>query len=132
MYAYGSAGISVRYNSSEVLAEIESKIKKVLSAQKRSKIFQMQLDGGLRRPAMLVSEKSKQLYLYIQSIAKQIDVRISVEHRWSSADICHIESDIPKIDGLGPVGEFLPTENERIIRHSLIERSLLFALILKG
>jgi len=129
-YAYGSAGISVRYNSPDILEGIEHKIKKILSSQKRSKIYQMNIEGGLKRPAMLESEKSKNFYDSIHTIAKQIDVRITKEHRWSSADICHIIKDIPVVDGLGPVGEYLPSDNERIIRHSLIERALLIALIL--
>ncbi len=132
MYAYGSAGISVRYNTPMVLEEIEKKIRKILASQKRSKIYQMKIEGGLKRPAMLVSNKSKGYYKKIVGLAKQIDVRITEEHRWSSADICHINKDIPIIDGLGPVGEYLPSENERIIRHSLIERALLLALILKS
>ncbi|QIA08031.1 ATP-grasp domain-containing protein [Draconibacterium halophilum] len=130
VHAYGSAGISVRYNSPEVLDKIEQKIKKIMLTQKRSKIYQMKIEGGLKRPAMLVSEKSKDYYKSIVDIAKQIDVRITEEHRWSSADICHIKKDMPIIDGLGPVGEYLPSENERIVRHSLIERALLFALLL--
>ncbi len=132
MYAYGSAGISVRHNSSEILDDIEQKIKKILTIQKRNKVFQIQFEGGIKRNAMLETEKTKSLFKHISSIAKQIDVRITQEHRWSSADICHIKKDMAKIDGLGPVGEYLPSENERIIRHSLIERSLLLALTLKG
>lgn len=130
MYAYGSAGISIRHNSEEILDGIEQKLKKILTQQKRSKIYQAKMDGGLKRPAMMETEKSKAFFESIQSIAKGIDVRISKEHRWSSADICHIQKDIPKIDGMGPIGEFLPSDNERIIRHSLIERSLLLALVL--
>ncbi len=129
-HAYGSAGISVRFNSQEVLDEIEQKVKKLLSAQKRSKVYQVQYEGGVKRPSMIASSSSKDYYKYIASLAKQIDVRITDEHRWSSADICHIVRDMPKIDGLGPVGEYLPSDNERIMRHSLIERALLLVLIL--
>ncbi|MCW3806815.1 ATP-grasp domain-containing protein [Plebeiibacterium marinum] len=131
-YAYGTAGISVRYNSPEVLDEIEMKIKKILSTQKRSKIYQMKIEGGLKRPALSASEKSTQLFNQICELAKKIDVRITEEHRWSSADICHIKKDLPIIDGLGPVGEYLPSDNERIIRHSITERALLLALLLKN
>jgi D-alanine-D-alanine ligase len=130
--AYGSAGISVRHNSANVLDDIESKIKKVLSSHKKNKIFQLQIEGGIKRPAMSVNQKSQEFFAKIQTLAKQIDVRICEEHRWSSADICHIKQDMPKIDGLGPVGEFLPTNNERIIRHSIVERALLLSLLLKN
>jgi D-alanine-D-alanine ligase len=130
MFAYGYAGISIRHNSAEILKEIESKVNKIIGAQKRSKIYQVHLEGGIRRPAIIATEKAKSFYTNIQKIAKQIDVRIEEEHRWSSADICHIQKDIPKIDGLGPVGEYLPSENERIIRHSIIERALLLSMLL--
>ncbi|WP_430809836.1 MULTISPECIES: ATP-grasp domain-containing protein [unclassified Carboxylicivirga] len=130
-YAYGTAGISVRYNTPEILDEIEKKLTRIVSLQKRSKIYQVKLEGGVKRPALATSDKTKQLYNDISHLAKQIDVRISKEHRWSSADICHINKEMPIIDGLGPVGEYLPSDNERIIRHSLIERALLVALLLK-
>lgn len=128
--AHGSAGISVRFNSKEKLFEIENKIKKIIGVQKRSKIYQVQFEGGIKRQAMEQSDEISNFYKKIQALAKKIDVRISKEHRWSSSDICHIEKDCPKIDGLGPVGEFLPSNNERIIRHSLVERAHLLALIL--
>ena len=131
-HAYGFSGISVRYNSKETLELIEQKIKKIITQQKRSKIYQVQFEGGPKRPAMGQTEQIKDFYKSIQAITKLIDVRISKEHRWSSSDICHIAKDQPKIDGLGPVGEFLLSDNERIIRHSLIERSLLMALILNS
>lgn len=130
--AHGSAGISVRFNSKETLEDIEQKIKKIITQQKKSKVYQIHFEGGIKRQAMEQSEEIEKFYKNIQAIAKKIDVRITKEHRWSSSDICHISKNQPKIDGLGPVGEFLPSNNERIIRHSLIERSLLVALILKG
>ena len=92
--------------------------------------YQIKIEGGLKRPAMLESDVSNAYYNSIVDIAKQIDVRITDEHRWSSADICHINKNLPIIDGLGPVGEYLPSEDERIVRHSLIERALLLALVL--
>jgi D-alanine-D-alanine ligase len=130
--AHGTAGISVRFNSKEELEKIEQKIKKIITPQKRSKIYHVQFDGGQRRPAMEASEENTTFYNEVLKITKAIDVRITKEHRWSSSDICHIENNKPKIDGLGPVGEFLPSNNERIIRHSLIERALLLALVLKS
>lgn len=131
LYAHGSAGISVRHNSKAMLDEIEVKINKILNSQKRNKIYRINFEGGLKRHPMVPSELNEDFFKEIQQIAKTIDVRISREHRWSSSDICHVQKEIPKIDGLGPVGEFLPSYNERILRHSLIERTLLLSLLLK-
>ncbi|MDB4584432.1 ATP-grasp domain-containing protein, partial [Draconibacterium sp.] len=118
-YAYGSAGISVRYSSQNELEQIEQKIKKIITQQKRSKVYQVQFEGGQKRPAMSQTGEIENFYKEISGIAKRIDVRVSKKHRWSSSDICHIQKDMPKIDGLGPIGEFLPSNIERIIRHSL-------------
>ena len=129
-YAYGSAGISVRYNSKEELEHIEQQIKKIITKQKRSKIYQVHFEGGQRRPAFMLTGNNEDFYNTLLAIAKKVGVRITKEHRWSSSDICHVETDQPKIDGLGPVGEFLASKNERIVRHSLYERTLLLALLL--
>ncbi len=129
-YAYGSAGISVRYNTSEEMDAIGQKIRKIIAQQKRSKVYHVHFEGGAKRPAMLKTLANEEFYNEIVSIAKSIDVRVTRMHRWSSADICHIDREMPKIDGMGPIGEFLPSNNERILRHSLIERSLLLALVL--
>ena len=128
--AHGSSGLSVRFNSENELQVIEQKLKKIIGIQKRSKIYQVQFEGGIKRPAMQKLEETEDFYEKIKKIAQSIDVRVSQKHRWSSADICHINKQMPKIDGLGPIGEFLPSNNERILRHSLIERGLLLALIL--
>ncbi len=131
-YAYGSAGISVRYNSRDILSRIEKKIDKILAAQKRAKIFQMHFEGGIKRPALLENEASREYYHEICKLARRIDVRITEEHRWSSSDICHIKQNVPRIDGLGALGEALSSNKERILRHSLIERALLLALMLNN
>jgi D-alanine-D-alanine ligase len=129
-YAYGSAGISVRYNSPKAHEVIEDKLKKIIRQQKSNKNIQVLFEGGQKRPPMEKSRASEAFYEEILSLTRLIDVRVTKEHRWSSTDICHIETELPRIDGLGPVGEYLLHENERIIRHSLSDRALLLAMIL--
>lgn len=129
-YAFGSAGISVRYNTPQEMEMIEKKIMRIIAQYRKSKIYQIHFEGGAKRPAMLKTPDSEVFFREISAIAKSIDVRVSQKHRWSSADICHIDREVPRIDGMGPIGEFLPSNNERILRHSLIERSLLLALVL--
>ena len=107
-------------------------MKKIIAQLKRHKIFKVHFEGGAKRPPMELSEGAEAFYKSVKGITREIDVRISREHRWSSSDICHIPHSVLKMDGLGPVGEFLPSGNERIFRHSLSERSLMLALILKS
>jgi D-alanine-D-alanine ligase len=129
-YAFGKAGISVRYNTEKEFQFIEERLTRIIAPHKRNRIYRINFEGGQNRPPMLESQETARLYKRIHKITRLIDVRVTKEHRWSSADICNIQNNKNKIDGLGPVGEFLSTGVESILKHSLLERSLLLALLL--
>lgn len=129
--AHGSASISVRFSSVEKLLRIEGSMQKLFRKQRRDPKLNIEFSGGMRRPPMRSNNASEKFFEHIKAITRSIDVRINKAHRWSSGDICHIPYDIPRIDAMGPMGEFLPPDNERILRHSISERSLLLSLILK-
>lgn len=76
--------------------------------------------------------RNKKLYSRLAEIAKSIDSSLTEEHRWSSADICNIPKSVAKIDGLGPMGGFDKHKSEFILRHSIVDRALLLALLLNG
>lgn len=129
--AYGSSKISVRFNSMEEFQQAETKIKKLVAIPRsKNRMFQTQFEGGVMRPPMVDSTLDNDLFDRVKSIANSIDARVLPEHRWSSADICNIDQHIPKIDGLGPIGGFDKQKSEYILRHSLIERALLIALLI--
>ena len=67
----------------------------------------------------------------VKKIARELDVMVTREHRWSSADICFIEQGKEMLDGFGPVGLQQQEKSEYILRHSLLERSALLAVTLK-
>lgn len=131
--AYGTAKISVRFNTAADFERIDQRIRKITSLSRRlAKTFQSQLDGGLTRQPLPSSEKSMEFFETISRIARRIDSSVVSEHRWSSSDICNISIDVPKVDGLGPIGGFDKQKSEFIIRHSLVDRALLLALLLQS
>ncbi|THB79374.1 MAG: ATP-grasp domain-containing protein [Desulfobulbaceae bacterium] len=133
MNAYGSAKISVRFNTVEDFEKIDQRIRKFTNPpRKQSKLLQSHLDGGLTRQPLPADDKNKQLYSRLSKIAKSIDSSLTEEHRWSSADICSIPYGVAKVDGLGPMGGFDKQKSEFILRHSVIDRALLLALLLNG
>jgi len=66
----------------------------------------------------------------ISELAESIDVRQGKKHNKCYSVTFHFYKNNPKMDGTALIGEFLPLNNERILRHSIIERALLLALIL--
>lgn len=87
-------------------------------------------DGGITRQPLPATDLNNSLFGKLNTLAKEIDSRVIPEHRWSSADICNIPGQIPKIDGLGPVGGFDKRKSEFILQDSLVDRALLLALLL--
>jgi D-alanine-D-alanine ligase len=128
-YANADISLSIRFNDLEQMKQVDEKIKSSI-VKKDHGMLRFQLEGGIRRPAMKSSEITKNLYKIIKEISQSLDIRVIEEHRWSSADICFVESDKPMVDGLGPLGTKIKGTDEYILRHSLLERSALLAMSL--
>ncbi len=131
VYAHGSAKISLRYNSLEDFQKTDAHFRKLTTLTKaQKKMFLVHFEGGVNRPPLEHNEQTDILFQKAKSIAQKIDTRIIEEHRWSSSDISNILHKIPKIDGLGPVGGYDKSNSEYILRHSIIDRALLLALLI--
>jgi len=94
-------------------------------------LFKSHMEGGVSRLPMQESEANEPLWEAIRNISTTIDVRTTKEHRWSSSDICNITYSCPKLDGFGPIGGYDQKRSEYIMRHSLADRALMLALLLK-
>ncbi len=127
--AHGEAILSVRFNTVDMGEEVDKKIKNIIKKDPSGKL-RVQIEGGIRRPPLLKTKRRERFWKRIKAIADSVDIRLLEEHRWSSSDVCFIEDDKPVIDGLGPVGAEHREHSEFILRHSLLERATLLALIL--
>ncbi len=107
----------------------DNKIHQLVKKVKSDK-YQVQISGGIRRNPMVKNKEVEKIFKKVKDIANQIDVRILEEHRWSSSNICFVDPDKPKIDGLGPLGEVSKENEEYILAHSLLDRATLLALFL--
>lgn len=129
LYAHGEASLSVRFNDKHQEELIDQKIHQIVKKTKSRKC-RYQIGGSVRRPPMIRTQEVEHLYTFIKDICGKLDIRVSEEHRWSSSDICFAESTKPQIDGLGPVGSAPHDDEEYILRHSLLDRATLLAMLL--
>ena len=128
-YAYGDVRLSVRFNRRDQFEAVDAEIRK-LAQKRKGRRWGVQLEGVQRRPPMAGTEQGESLWRRIQSLARDLDIRLGQEHRWSSADICFADANAATVDGLGPVGGKPPEQPEYVLRHSLLERSTLLATTL--
>lgn len=82
--------------------------------------------GG--RPPMEQNNKNKTLFRSIQEIARKFDMKVEEEYRKGVSDANTIAQEgIPVVDGLGPIGSGDHSEEERMLKKSLVQRTALIA-----
>ena len=83
------------------------------------------------RPAMPERREHFRLFDVIEEIARGLDVPVKSEFRYGVSDANLIAAQgTPVIDGLGPVGARDHSEDEYMIKSSLVARTRLFACAL--
>jgi glutamate carboxypeptidase len=83
------------------------------------------------RPPMPASEKNKNLFKAVRETARSLGFSVAEEFRAGVSDANVIAGEnTPVIDGLGPIGAMDHSEDEYMIKASLLERSSLIACAL--
>ncbi len=130
-FAYGDLELSVRFNSNNLFKEYDQKLKKMIPKIKYKNMIDFNIEGGEKRPALEATEESVETMEKLIKIADRFDIRINGEHRWSSADISNVEAyRCAVIDGFGPAGKKEHGGSEYILKHNLLEKSLLLSTAL--
>jgi len=130
-YAHGEVLLSARYSQRDQFKELDQKIRKIVPRRKYADLIHFQIDGGFTRDPFEETEKVMEFWDRIKVLAGKLDIRLTKEHRWSSADICFVVGDVYMLDGFGPIGQKEQDKSEYILRHGLLERALLLAMTLK-
>lgn len=87
--------------------------------------------GGIGRPPWQRTPQCDALIAHFQQVATEFGITLGAEDTGGGSDANFTAAlGIPTIDGLGPVGEHPHTHEERIRRHTVVERAKLVALAL--
>ena len=87
--------------------------------------------GGIGRPPWQRNSACDQLISHFQHVATHHGITLGSEDTGGGSDANFTAAlGIPTIDGLGPVGEHPHTLDEKIQRHTIVERAKLVALAL--
>lgn len=124
---HAEAGIDIRYEDSKDRRHLEKKIEKIgRTCHVPGVVTQVDIVSG--RPPMPQSAKNRQLFDIIKTVATELNIDIKEEFRFGVSDANLIaDENTPVIDGLGPIGAEDHSENEYMIKESLVKRTLLLA-----
>jgi glutamate carboxypeptidase len=120
--AEAEADFEVRFFEGQQGNEIEEKMRTMVKSTPQSKV-RIVLTKRHGRPAMVRTPAISHLYQAAVRTAKKIDLALPEEARGGASDANFLAAtNLPTLDGLGPVGEMDHSNNERILKHSLFQR----------
>ncbi len=127
--ARADADVIVRFRDPQRRERLEADLRKLAKAAGTDGLS-FEVSGSILRPPMAKSERNTELFHELDEAAKSIHVAVSPVERWHSTEVCFVPDAIPTLDGLGPLGEARDGAEEYILRHSLVDRAALLALMI--
>jgi glutamate carboxypeptidase len=120
--AEAEAELEVRFYEEQKDNEIEEKIRTIVRSKPQSKV-RISLTKRHGRPAMVCTPAISHLHRAAVQTARKINLELPEEARGGASDANLLAAtNLPTLDGLGPVGEMDHSKNERIFKNSLFQR----------
>ncbi len=129
MADYASATIEARFVSKEQGERLDE-IVRLIAEKDTDRALRAQVRFGSRRPTVTGTKESLDFFNRVRGLAERLGVRVEAVHRDSPAGICDVPESIPVLGGFGPTGGEVRSQNEFILRDSLIDRAALLALVI--
>ena len=128
--AEAEAELEVRFFEEQKGDEVEKEIRTIVRTTPHSKLRTL-LTKRHGRPPMVCTPAISHLYEAATRTAKRIGLELPEEARRGASDANLLATtNLPTLDGLGPVGEMDHSKKERILKKSLFQRVELLAHLL--
>jgi glutamate carboxypeptidase len=125
-----TAQIDFRYVNPEDIKNLESRIMNITgtTAVKGTRSSIEFISG---RPPMQQSPANRRLFSIAEAAAQQLDIPIKEQFRFGGSDANFIaDLGVPVLDGLGPIGAKDHSDEEYVVKESLLQRAMLFTCTL--
>lgn len=119
--------LTLRYSDPEIGPELDERVQRIADARTVPGV-RMTVSARPGRPAVRPTDLDRSLLETIQQTARDLSRPIDGGERWAAADLSFVGENTARIDGMGPIGGAARTDDEYILRHSLVERAMLLAV----
>jgi D-alanine-D-alanine ligase len=119
----------IRYRNPDQRIRLEDQVNQIFASKSQDNI-KVHVTKRPQIKPFLENEKTLNFYNQIEKIAKLIEIRISKAENSIVSCLSNISGNVPALDGFGPVTGAYGTNNEHIVRDSLIDRSVLLAYLI--
>ncbi len=119
----------IRYRNPDQRARLEEQVNQIFASKSQDNI-KVHVTKRPQSKPFLENEKTLKFYEQVNKIAKLVEVRIKKSENSVVSCLSNISEGVPALDGLGPVTGGYSTNNEHVVRDSLIDRSVLLAYLI--
>jgi glutamate carboxypeptidase len=105
-------------------------LKKMVTRKMNSRNIKGTVSGEITRPALIFKKHHWQVFDRISDIGQTVDFKIFPEHRVSCSDGSFVPGEIPVLDGIGPIADYVHTEEEFMTLESLTIRPMIIASLM--
>jgi D-alanine-D-alanine ligase len=128
---YATISLVTSYKNPALGLELDNKIKKLMKKSEEGlQKLSVEIAKGETRTPVEESEADTKLYELVEQQAKKLEIKIKRHEQIVSSDVSNVPSDIPSLDGFGPMGHYYRTPNEYILHDSIMDRTALLALVI--
>lgn len=119
----------VRYRTPDQRKKLEEQVGQIFDSRPQDDIKVYVTKGPQRKP-FLETEKNRLFYEKVENLAKVVEVRIKKAENSMASYMANAAEGVPALDGFGPVTGGYGSNNEHVIRDSLIDRGVLLAYLI--
>lgn len=119
----------IRYRSPDQQIKLEDQVNQIFASRPQDNIKVHVTKKSQNKP-FLENEKTIRFYEHVEKIADLVEVRVKKSATSVGSCLSNITEGVPALDGLGPVTGGYGSNNEHVVRDSLIDRSVLLAYLI--
>jgi D-alanine-D-alanine ligase len=119
----------IRYKTLDQRKSLEHQVNQIFVSKPQENI-KTHVTKGPRRKPFLETEKTLRFYEKVESMAKLLEVRVKKAENSMVSCMANVAEGVPALDGFGPVTGGYGSNNEHVVRDSLIDRGVLLAYLI--
>ena len=128
---YATISLICSYKTPQLGAAMDNKIRSIMKKRESgSPKLEVAINQIHARPPVMEEESDTAFYEMIEGLAKKHEVKIKRHEQIMSSDISNVPTELPALDGFGPIGHKYRSTQEYIIHDSIVERAALLTSII--
>ena len=128
---YATLSLTCSYQTEELGQTLDSKIQNIMKKREEdSKRLDVAINKIQSRPPVLEEPSDTEFYNMVENLAKKHDMKIKKHCQIVSSDISNVPTELPALDGFGPLGHRYRSTKEYVLHDSILDRAALLASVL--